>query len=247
MARLNTRRSGNPFMKESIMQNASVAFQHEGHEAMTVNGAINKTFLLFGIMLITTYISYMNPSGLFIAVGAIGGLIAVIVASIKRPLSPFVAPIYALLEGLFVGAITARYAMAYNNIVIHAVTLTISMLLLMLIIYRLNIIPVTNKLRTGVFMATGAVVLVYVLSWVLSFFGIQMPMLHQGGMIGIGISLVIIGIAAFNLLIDFDMFEKGAEYGAPRYMEWFLGMGLLITLIWLYVEILRLLSILNRD
>ena len=96
-------------------------------------------------------------------------------------------------------------------------------------------------------MATGAVVLVYMLSWVLSFFGIQMPMLHQGGMIGIGISLVIIGIAAFNLLIDFDNFEKGAEYGAPRYMEWFLGMGLLITLIWLYIEILRLLSILNRD
>ena len=234
-------------MKESMMQNASIAFQHEGHQAMTVHGAINKTFLLFGIMMITTYISYIMPSSLFLIVGAIGGLIAVIVASIKRTLSPFVAPIYALLEGLFVGSITARYALAYNNIVIHAVTLTISMLLLMLIIYRLNLIPVTNKLRTGVFMATGAVALLYILSWVLGAFGINMPMLHQGGLIGIGISLVIIGIAAFNLLVDFDMFEKGAQYGAPKYMEWFLGMGLLITLIWLYVEILRLLSILSRD
>ena len=247
MARFNSRRSGNPFMKESMMQNASIAFQHEGHQAMTVHGAINKTFLLFGIMMITTYISYIMPSSLFLIVGAIGGLIAVIVASIKRTLSPFVAPIYALLEGLFVGSITARYALAYNNIVIHAVTLTISMLLLMLIIYRLNLIPVTNKLRTGVFMATGAVALLYILSWVLGAFGINMPMLHQGGLIGIGISLVIIGIAAFNLLVDFDMFEKGAQYGAPKYMEWFLGMGLLITLIWLYVEILRLLSILSRD
>ncbi|MEM6380418.1 MAG: Bax inhibitor-1/YccA family protein, partial [Bacteroidota bacterium] len=116
-----------------------------------------------------------------------------------------------------------------------------------LFIYKSGIIKVTNKFRTGVMMATGAILLVYVLSWVLSFFGINMPFLHEGGMMGIGISVVIIGVAALNLLLDFDNFEKGEQYGAPMYMEWFSAMGLLITLVWLYIEFLRLLAILNSD
>jgi len=247
MARFNFKQSRNPFLKESALQKASVTFDRAEGSSMTINGAINKTMILFFIMLITTVISYSMPNNLFLFVGAIGGLIAVIVASFKRSLSPFLAPIYALLEGLFVGTISAYYAAQFNGIIIHAVTLTISMLFLMLIIYRLKIIKVNNKFRMGVIMATGAVVVVYLMSWILGMFGINMPFIHEGGMMGIGISLVIIGIAALNLLLDFDMFEKGQEYGAPKYMEWFAAMGLLITLVWLYIEFLRLLAILNRD
>lgn len=247
MARFNINKSRNPFLKEKAMQNASIGLDQAGQGSMTVYGAINKTFLLLGIMMITTLVSYSMPNNLFLYVGGFGGLIAVIVASFKQTLSPFLAPIYALLEGLFVGTISAYYAAAYQGIVLHAVTLTISMLLLMLIIYRLKLVKVTQKFRMGVFMATGAVVLLYLLSWGLSYFGINLPYLHEGGMMGIGISLVIIVIAALNLLLDFDFFEKGEQYGAPKYMEWFAGMGLLITLVWLYIEFLRLLSILSRD
>ena len=157
--------------------------------------------------------------------------------------SPTLAPLYAALEGLFVGGISAMYAARFGGIVFQAIMLTIAVLFTMLFLYRSGIIKVTEKLRAGVYMATGAIFLVYILSFILSFFGIQIPFLHSTGPIGIGISLVIIGIAAFNLLLDFDNFEKGERYGAPAYMEWFLGMGLLITLVWLYIEILRLLAI----
>jgi len=247
MARFNINKSRNPFLKESALQNSSMGLDQAGQGSMTVYGAINKTLILLGIMMITTLVSYSMPNDLFLFVGAIGGLVAVIVASVKQALSPFLAPIYALLEGLFVGTISAYYAAAYQGIVLHAVTLTISMLFLMLIIYRLNLVKINQKFRAGVFMATGAVVLLYMSSWILGFFGINLPFLHEGGLMGIGLSLLIIGIAALNLLLDFDNFEKGEEYGAPKYMEWFAGMGLLITLVWLYVEFLRLLSILNRD
>lgn len=216
---------------------------------MTVFGAINKTVILTGILLVTSIYSYTlaTPNPILMWGGAIGGLICVLVASFKKELSPYMAPLYAALEGFFVGSITAIYAAAYTGIVLNAVSATICVMLLMLMLYRSGLIKVTQKFRSGVMMATGAVLLIYVLNIVLSMFGINMPFLHEGGMIGIGISLVIIGIASMNLLLDFDLFEKGEEYGAPKYMEWFAGMALLITLVWLYIEILRLLSILNRD
>ena len=247
MALFNQKNSSNPFLRESIMQKASISVPASGQATMTVRGAIDKTLILFAIMMVTTVISYSMPSTLFLIVGAVGGLIAVIVASFRRSISPIVAPIYGLLEGLFVGSVSAMYAASFQGIVIHAVTLTVSMLFLMLIIYRLGLIRVDQKFRTGVIMATGAVVLVYLFSWILSFFGIHLPFLHEGGVMGIGISVVIIGIAAMNLLLDFDTFEQGARYGAPKYMEWFAAMGLLITLVWLYVEFLRLLSRLQRN
>ncbi|MEZ4931497.1 MAG: Bax inhibitor-1/YccA family protein [Saprospiraceae bacterium] len=141
------------------------------------------------------------------------------------------------------------YAGAFGGaIVFHAVTLTFAVLFMMLFLYKTGMIKVTEKFRSGVMMATGAIFIVYLLSWVLGMFGVNIPYLHEGGMMGIGISVVIIGIAALNLLLDFDMFEKGEQYRAPKYMEWFAAMGLLITLVWLYIEILRLLAILaGRD
>lgn len=216
-------------------------------ETMTVQGAINKSFILTAILLLTATIGFANPSPIFMWGGAIGGLIVVFIAASNPSRSPVLAPIYAGLEGLFVGAISAMYASFMNGIIFQAVTLTVAVLFMMLFVYKAGIIKVTQKFRAGVVMATGAVLIVYLLSWVLSMFGINMPFLHEGGMMGMGISLVIIGIAALNLLLDFDNFEKGEKYNAPSYMEWFSAMGLLITLVWLYVEILRFLAIFSSS
>lgn len=247
-------RSTNPFMRESAYQNAADepldANMGQGGvlaDSMTVQGAINKTFILTALLMVTSVFSFANPSPTLMWGGAIGGLIVVVIAAFRPRSSPVLAPVYALLEGLFVGSISAFYAGEFSGIVFNAVMLTVATLFMMLFIYKSGIIKVTNKLRTGVMMATGAVALVYVLSWVLGMFGIQVPFLHEGGTLGIVISAVIIGVAALNLLLDFDNFEKGEQYGAPKYMEWFSAMGLLITLVWLYIEFLRLLSILSSD
>ncbi|HFA50295.1 MAG TPA: Bax inhibitor-1/YccA family protein [Bacteroidetes bacterium] len=248
--------SSNPFLKEESFRDSSrevldanMTGAHIVSEKMSTAGAVNKSFILFGIMLLTSLYSYTNPSPLFMWGGAIGGLVVVLIASFKRHLSPTLAPAYAALEGLFVGAITALYASAFGGgIIFHAVTLTFAVLFMMLFIYKTGLIKVTKNFRTGVIMATGAIFLVYLMSWILGMFGMNVPFLHEGGTMGIGISVVIIGVAALNLLLDFDYFEKGEQFGAPKYMEWFAAMGLLITLVWLYIEILRLLAILSgRD
>ena len=242
--------SRNPLLKDSALnktlnrtESGTAAFV----ERMTVEGAVNKTMMLFGLMFLTAFYAWTNPSPILIIGGAIGGLIAVLVGSFKPTTAPIAAPIYALLEGLFVGGISAVYAAQTNGIVTQAVLLTMGTLVLMLLIYKSGIIPVTQKFKMGVFMATGAIMLAYVMSWILGMFGVSIPYLHEGGMIGIGISVVIIGVAALNLLIDFDSFEKGEMAGAPKYMEWTFAMGLLVTLVWLYIEFLRLLSKLNND
>lgn len=250
MSRRSLFSSGNPFMKEETYRDSANAPLDAGFvttgERMTVQGAVNKSFILFGLMLITAVASYVYANPLFLFVGAIGGFITVLVASFKPHVSATAAPIYALLEGLFVGSITAIYGGVYNGIVFNAITLTMGILFAMLFIYKTGIIKVTDKLRMGVVMATVAIALVYLLNLILHAFGISVPYLHQGGKIGIIISLVIIGIAAFNLLLDFDNFERGERYGAPTYMEWFSAMGLLVTLVWLYIEVLRLLAAMNR-
>lgn len=244
--------SRNPVMKEELYRKTAQGTL-DGHlievtgERMTVQGAINKTFILAGIMVLTAVLGFAYPNPLFMWGGAIGCLIVVLIASARPQNSPTLAPLYAALEGLFVGSVSAIYASLVNGIIFHAVTLTIAVLFMMLFLYKSRIIKVTKQLRTGIIMATGAVFIVYLLNIVLSLFGINMPYLHEGGTIGIGISLVIIGIAAFNLLLDFDNFEKGEKYGAPGFMEWFSAMGLLITLVWLYVEILRLVAIISSS
>ncbi len=238
-------RSSNPIINKERIDKMHI--DTLGQETMTIQGAIDKTLILFAILLLTASFSFVQGQPVLTLVGAIGGLIVVLISVFKQDKSSFLAPLYAGLEGLFVGGISAMYAYAYNGIIMQAVLLTLSIMVVMLIIYRTRIIKVTDKFRMGVVMATGGIFLVYVTSFVLSFFGINVPYLHEGGMLGIGISLVIIAIAAFNLLLDFDNFERGAEHGFPKYMEWFFAMGLLITLVWLYVEILRLLSKLSRD
>ena len=241
-------KSNNPVMKDELFQRTA-AESVDGDmiavrgERMTVQGAINKSFILFALMMLTALISYAMPSQLFLWGGAIGGLVVVIIASMKPHLSGKLAPAYALLEGLFVGTITWYYGSMFSGIIFQAVMLTAALLFTMLFIYKSGIIKVTNKFRTGVIMATGAIFLVYIVNIVLSFFGMSVPYLHEGGTIGILISLGIIAVASLNLLLDFDNFEKGEKYGSPTYMEWFCGMGLLITLVWIYIEVLRLLAI----
>ncbi len=244
--------SSNPVLKDKFFEQAAHqtldgGFIQTRADRMTMQGAINKSFILGLILLIGAAIGFSMPNPVFIWGGAILGFVAVIAMSFKPQWSPWLAPLYALLEGLFVGGVSYIYAGLVDGIIFQAVTLTISILFLMLFVFKTGIIKVTEKFRAGVVMATGAVFLVYMLNIVLGLFGINMPFLHEGGLIGIGISLVIIGIASLNLLLDFDFFQKGEQYGAPSYMEWFGAMGLLVTLVWLYLEILRLLSILSSN
>ncbi len=233
---------GNPLLRNSLTapSMSSIAIRQEG--TMTVQGAINKTLLLFGILLITGWISYQMLNPVLMIGGAIGGLILVLVNVFKKEYSAYIAPAYAAMEGLFVGGISGIYAGFGGGIVIQAISLTLLVLFIMLFIQKTGIIPVTQQFRMGVAMATGAIALLYLISFGLSFFGIHIPYIHEGGTIGILFSIGVIGIAALNLLLDFDMIIKGEEYGAPKYMEWFSAMGLMITLIWLYIEILRLLA-----
>ncbi len=226
------------FNKESILDARSA----DRSERMTAQGAVNKTLILLAILFTTGVLSYISFNPLYIMVGAIGGLILAVVGAFRKQNSNIIAPLYAAFEGLFVGGITAMYAAAFHGIVFQAFTLTIGVLAAMLFFYKSGIIKVTASLRTGIMVATAGIALLYFITFVLSFFGVYLPFIHEGGMIGIGFSLFVVGLAAMNLLLDFDLFDKGESAGAPLYMEWYAAMGLLITLVWLYVEILRLLS-----
>ncbi|HRG19389.1 MAG TPA: Bax inhibitor-1/YccA family protein [Saprospiraceae bacterium] len=239
--------SRNPMINEESIAKISARDGYLSGEAMSIDGAINKTLILFSILVITSFISYIMPSTLLMITGAIGGLIAVLVASFKPHTSPIAAPVYTAFEGLFVGSISAVYAAQTQGIVFNAISLTFGTLLLMVILYKYKIITVTEKFRSGIIIATGAIALVYLLGFIFQLFGYNIPYIHQGGLMGIGFSLLVIGIAALNLLLDFDNFDKAEKYGAPKYMEWFCAMGLMVTLVWLYIEFLRLLSKLNRD
>ena len=229
---------------------------------MTLSSTVFKSLTLIGICIVCATITWglTTKGGVFdmgvampwVVGGAIGGFVLALITIFKPKASPVTAPLYAAAEGLFLGAISAMYeasfgsvngqAGLYSGIVIQAVALTMAVTLVMLTLYGTRIIRVTEKLRAGIIAATGAVVLVYLASFVLGFMNIQIPYLHSSGPIGIGISLVIVGIAAFNLLLDFDLIERGVKTGAPKYMEWYAGFALLVTLVWLYLEILRLLS-----
>ena len=161
-------------------------------------------------------------------VGAIGGFIAVLVASFKPHTSPIAAPVYTALEGLFVGSISAIYASQVQGIVLNAIALTFGTLLLMLVLYKYRIITVTDKLRSGIIIATGGIALVYLIAFIFQLFGYNVPYIHEGGLMGIGFSLLVIAIAALNLLLDFDNFEKTEQFRSPKYMEWFCAMGLMV-------------------
>lgn len=240
-------RSSNPVMTGRIYEKAGG--MSTGASVMTINGTINK----IGIMLLLviaaaayTWKMVMGadpaPAGTLAMVGAIGGFIMALVTVFRPQSSAITAPIYAILEGLFLGAISAIINAAYPGVAFQAVLLTIGTLFTMLFLYRSGRIRATPKFRRGVMMATGAVFFAYMISWIMSMFGMSMGFMHSAGPLGILINLVIIVIAALNLIMDFDFIEKGSQMGAPKFMEWYGAFGLMVTLIWLYIEFLRLLS-----
>jgi uncharacterized YccA/Bax inhibitor family protein len=227
-----------------------------GDDTMTVNGVAWASGALIVLVMAAGVFGWASsdsspdrvaiPGWAWIAV--IGGLGVAILTIVKPNLARFTAPVYALLEGAFLGAISKAYNDQYDGIVVQAIALTIGVFLVMLFLFSTRVIRVTDKLRMGIVAATAGVMLVYVLSLVVNLFGGELPLLHDSSAIGIGISLLIVGIAAFNLLLDFDFVEKGVEAGAPKHMEWYAAFGLLVTLIWLYLELLRLLAKLqSRD
>lgn len=187
----------------------------------------------------------VDAMSLWMMVGLIGGMIVAFVTIFKKTWAPVTAPLYAVLEGFALGGISAMLEATYEGIVIQAVALTFGTAGCLLIAYKSGVIKATENFRLGVVAATGGVMLIYLATYILGFFGIAIPYIHENGLIGIGFSLVVVVIAALNLVLDFDFIEKGAEHGAPKYMEWYAAFGLMVTLIWLYIEILRLLSKLN--
>jgi uncharacterized YccA/Bax inhibitor family protein len=218
---------------------------------MTIAGTVNQTLILLLLVIGAAAWTWSLAAGGSPQVGAIamggifGGFIVGMVTIFKKEWAPVTAPIYALLEGLFLGAISAILNREYPGIVPQAVALTFGTLFCLLAAYRSGLIRATENFKLGVVAATGAICMVYLISIVLRLFGIQFPYIHSAGIIGIGFSLFVIVIAALNLVLDFDFIEQGAQAGAPRYMEWYGGFGLLVTLVWLYLEILRLLAKLN--
>jgi len=238
-------RSGNPSLKKEAFEK----FDTVGSgQTMTIQGTVNKTLILMLLLLVTFVYSWnqfvSNPGSVLplILIGAIGGLIVALITIFVPKVSPFTAPLYALLEGLFLGAISAQYEAQYGGIVFQAVLLTMGVLFSLLFAYKSGFIKVTQNFRMGVVAATGAIFLVYVFSFIGSFFGFNIPHLHEATPIGIAISVVIVIIAALNLVLDFDYIENASAGRVPKYFEWYGAFGLLITLVWLYLEILRLLS-----
>ena len=217
---------------------------------MTLEGVVIRGAMLAPILLATAWLGWNGVERVDGQVRVPGWLIpAVLVAlvvavvTVFRPkLARFTAPAYAAVEGLVVGAISAIYNSRFDGIVLQAVMLTGAVFAIMLGLYASRTVRVTDKLRKGVIAATLAVMVVYALTFVLRIFGIDIPMIHESGPVGILFSLVVVGIASANLLLDFDLIEKGIENGAPKWMEWYAAFGLLVTLIWLYLELLRLLS-----
>jgi uncharacterized YccA/Bax inhibitor family protein len=216
-------------------------------QAMSIQGTVNKTAVLLAILLVSSAWTWGQavagaPVQGFIGLGALAGLVVALVTVFKKAWAPITAPLYAALEGLVLGGISAMLESSYPGIAIQAVTLTFGVLAALLIAYTSRLIPVTQNFRLGVAAATGGILLVYLTSFVLGFFGIQMPFLHDSGPIGIGVSLFIVVIAAMNLVLDFDFIEQGARNDLPKYMEWYAAFGLTVTLVWLYLEIIRLLA-----
>jgi len=238
-------RSGNPALNKSSFDSFSRTSRGaEINEVMTIKGTVDKTAIGLFLLIFSGYYSFAPGMTYLIPVGVFGGLIVAVITIFKKEWSPITVPIYAILEGLAMGSISYMFNQAYEGIVMQAIGLTLGILASLLLAYRSGMIKATENFKLGVVAATGGIFLVYMASFVMSFFGASISVLDptNSSLMSIGFSLFIVVIASLNLVLDFDFIEEGAEKGAPKYMEWYGAFGLLVTLIWLYLEILKLLS-----
>ncbi len=251
-------KTSNPVLNGKAFENSPIARYGgaiEETSRMTLTGTVNKTGILLLCVVATAawtwslFTASHDPAdvALPLMAGLIGGLVLSLITVFKQQWSPVTAPIYALFEGMVLGGISAFLNAAYPGIAIQAVGLTFGTLLALLLAYRSGLIPVTAKLRMGIVAATGGICLFYFLSMLLSLFGFQaLSFRYSSSPISIAFSLFVVAIAALNLVLDFDFIERGAAAGAPKYMEWYGAFGIIVTLVWLYLEILRLLAKLRR-
>lgn len=247
-------KSGNPTLNEKTFGKTLPSYDGDAM-AMTEKGTLNKFGLLLLLVLASASFTWKAAAEgrnilPWIIASAIGGLIVAIVVAFRPQWSSFLAPVYALVEGVFVGGISAYYNDAFKeiapNIIMQAVGLTFGVVIAMFGLFRFGIIKATARFKAILFTATAGIAIFYLLAFGLSFLNIQMPLIHESTGWGILFSLVVVAIAALNLILDFDMIEKGVAMGAPKYMEWYGAFALLVTIVWLYIEILRLLSKLAR-
>ncbi|QBZ97003.1 hypothetical protein GS03_00488 [Flavobacterium sangjuense] len=244
--------SNNPFFKTKSFKENDDVVTHDAviidrNETMTVSGTINKSFLMLILLIASAAITWSMANPIVFAIGgAIVGFILVLIAVFKPQYSGFLAPGYAIFEGLFIGGISAIFEVMHPGIVIQAVSCTFVTFMVCFGLYKYEIVKVTEKFKSVVFAATLAIATYYLFSWLLSMFTSFQPVHYGNSMMSIGISAFVIVIAALNLFLDFDQIEKGVQQKMPKYMEWYGAMGLMITLVWLYIEFLRLLSKLNR-
>lgn len=252
-------RSGNPALNQNTFLDvgSGQVVSRDPGQVMTLNGTVNKTGLLLLMCVATaayTWNLYTGPESMgvlmpYLLVGGIGGFIVAIVTVFKKQWAPITAPLYALLEGLFLGGISVFFEAQFPGIVMQAVMLTLGVLAALLMAYKSGLIKATENFKLGVVAATGGIALLYLINIGMRLFGFEgMGFIHESSAMGIAFSVFVVIIAALNLVLDFDFIESGAEAGAPKYMEWYGAFGLVVTLIWLYLEILRLLAKLqSRD
>ena len=231
-------RSGNPALSAKTFKNAVGT----GTEKMTIGGTVNKTAMSLLLLMATASYTWTNPSPALMMFGLFGGLIMAIITIFKKTWAPYTVSGYALLKGLALGGISRFFEMQYPGIVSQAVFLTFGILAALLLAYKSGLIKATENFKLGVVAATGGIFFLYLISWIMSMFGGSIGFIHNNDTFGILFSLGVVVIASLNLVLDFDFIEEGAEMGAPKYMEWYGAFGLLVTLIWLYLEILRLLA-----
>lgn len=243
-------RSGNPALKGDIFtRHGAIGVT----DTMTVQGTATKTIILLALLTLGAFFTWREFfSGnvqmvMPIAIGgAVVGTILGLVTIFKKTWAPVTAPLYAIAEGLMLGGISATFELRYPGIVIQAAGLTICVFAALLVAYKSRLIQATENFKLGMAAVMGGIMILYLVMFALSFAGIQFTMLHDSGPISIGFSVVICVVAALNLVMDFDFIESGEAAGAPKYMEWYGAFGLLVTLVWLYIELLRLLSKLNK-
>ena len=235
-------RSGNPVLSKKTFANTL-----SSSDQMTIEGTVNKTAISLLLLVGTGYFTFDVISPVLLIGAGIGGFILALVTIFKKEWAPITVPLYAILEGALLGGISYMYNASYNGVVTNAILLTVGILVSLLIAYRSGYIKATENFKLGIFAATGGIAIVYFVNFIMGFFGsgLGVMSINNASPLSIGFSIVVVIIASLNLVLDFDFIEEGAEKGAPKYMEWYGAFGLLVTLIWLYLEILRLLAKLN--